>query len=489
MKSIFSRVIISTLVILMIGIGILTLGLNFMYKNYIVDRHKADLIHLAEVMAYRINYRTTEYLETNSLREEMINLETYADLKVWIMINNTHVLTSDLNIDGDLVLEELKENEINEILNTQTPIFRESNFKIYDENEYYTLIYPIQIDESHSIILFLNKSLPNINEKVSEVNSFSFFSIAIVFLYSAITLYFSTKKMTDEIGILNTGVRAMAKGNFDTKLNLEREDEIGELSRNLTYMAKSLNELEQTRRKFVSNVSHDLRSPMTSISGYVNGILDGTIPEDRWSHYLEIVSDESNRMIKLINEVLDLSKIQDKNYTIRESKVDINALILSVIDSFERRLHEKNINVDLDFSKECFVLCDEMLIIRVVNNLVDNAVKFVDNNGVISVKTEIKNDKLIVGIKNTGGYIEPEKIKTIWGRFTKLDDSRSAEKSSSGLGLSIVKEIIKAHNEKIDVYSDKEDGTIFLFSLRAIIKKENKKPADMLDRLKNKTLN
>lgn len=464
MKSLFSRAILSALVILMLGISVLTVSLNFVYRTYIIDRHEAELIHLAETLSSRI-YSSADVLDVNHLREEMVNLEIYAGLKVWVMISPTKIFTSDLTLDQNLIFNELEENEINKILDTQEPIFRESKFKIYEEDQYYTLIYPIKINETQSIILFLNKSIPNINETISVVNKITFLSTVIGFIYSAIIIYFSTKRLVDEIDILNKGVKSMAKGNFDTKLKLDRDDEIGELSRNLTHMAKSLSEIEQSRRKFVSNVSHDLRSPMTSISGYVNGILDGTIPQERWFHYLNIVSDESKRMINLINEVLDLSKIQNEGYQLNKTKVDINSLILGVIDSFEQRLHEKNINVELDFTKNCNAVCDEMLIVRLVNNLVDNAIKFVDENGVISVKTEIKGEKIIVGVKNTGSFIPPDKIKTIWERFTKLDDSRGAEKKSSGLGLSIVKEIIHVHGEKIDVYSDKEKGTVFLFSL------------------------
>lgn len=466
MKSLFSRAIMSAILVLLIGIGILTIGLNFMYKTFMVDRYKEELLNLADKMSERV-IRNNEGvgIDTRALRTEMVNLERYAEVKVLVMINKSHILTTDIDLNSDLALGDLTAAEIEGILETKVPLFRESKFKIYDEDEYYSLIYPIQLTDNLKVTLFLNKSLPNINHTVAEINQFSLLTIFVVFIYAAFILYISTKKLTDEIQLLNKGVKAMAKGDFETKLDLDRDDEIGELSRNLRYMGNSLNEIELSRRKFVSNVSHDLRSPMTSISGYINGILDGTIPEDRWMHYLGIVSDESNRMIKLINDLLDLSKIQNEGYQLSKRETDLNSLILSVMDSFERRLHEKNVNVELDFMKNGCAVCDEMLIFRVINNLVDNAVKFVNEGGTIGVKTEQKRDKIIVGVKNTGSYIEEEKLKSIWERFTKLDDSRGAEKSSSGLGLSIVREIINSHGEKIDVYSKEDSGTGFVFSL------------------------
>lgn len=217
----------------------------------------------------------------------------------------------------------------------------------------------------------------------------------------------------------------------------------------------------------MSNVSHDLRSPMTSISAYINGILDGTIPEDRWTHYLGVVSDETKRMIKLINNVLDLSRIQSGKYELKIEKVDLNSIILSMVDSYEQKIHDKNIRIDLNFVEGYNVFCDEILISRVVSNLIDNAIKFSAYGSKITIQTNFKKPKINFSITNSGSYIEPDKLKFIWGRFNKLDDSRNLDKNSSGIGLAIVKEIMASHDEPIYVYSDENEGTCFKFSLQA----------------------
>lgn len=464
MKSIFAKALFNAILVLLFGIGLITMGLNIMYKNYMVERNMHELRRLAEVMSMRMEEDIDRKdLKIETLVDEISNVETYGDIKVWLMLNEEHMLSSDKSVE---ILEYLNEAEVEEILSAEEPIFREARFKLREsDDEYYTLIYPFHLSYYGRIAIVLNKSLPNIYKDIAEINSFSVITISLVFFYAAFIIYFFTKHLTEEIRTLNSGVKALAKGDFNVKLRLDRKDEIGELSQNLVDMARAIEEIETTRRKFVSNVSHDLRSPMTSISGYVNGMLDGTIPQDKWLHYLSIVSDESRRMIGLINEILDLAKFQNASYEVTKMEVDLSQLILGILDSFERRLNEKNINVEINFMERCLVYCDEFLIIRVISNLIDNAIKFVDEGGNLRVETRPNHGKIIVAINNSGPVIPQDKLKTVWERFTKLDDSRGNEKSSSGLGLAIVKEILSTHGEKIDVYSDEKTGTTFVFSL------------------------
>jgi signal transduction histidine kinase len=231
-------------------------------------------------------------------------------------------------------------------------------------------------------------------------------------------------------------------------------------------MAVNLQELESTKERFISNLSHDLRSPLTSITGYTRGLIDGTIPEENQEKYLKIVLEESTRLTKLTNDLLDLSKMQSGNISVNKTDFDINQMIIHELDKFEQRIEEKDIQISLKLMEERVLAHgDYEGIRRVVYNLMDNAVKFVDKAGIIEIKTENKEDKILVGIKNSGAYIPKEKLNTIWQRFSKMDDSRGIEKKSNGLGLSIIKEIIKAHDEKIDVYSSEEFGVVFIFSI------------------------
>ncbi len=466
MKSLYTKIILGSMVILIAGAILLNTGLSYLYKSYIIDKNYEEMLELAESFVDNISDSFEgDVVNESEIVKEMKSLEQYGNITTWFLINKDTILTTDIRGKGDLILNEIRNNEINEVIDTKKPIFREANYNFAKDAKQYTLIFPIKYLKDYDIVLLLNKSLPNINKATAEGTRYSFLAIFSVFIYAYIMIIVSTGRLTNEIQILNTGVKEIAKGNYDAKLKVERNDEIGELSRNLTQMATALKEVESTRRKFISNISHDLRSPMTSIKGYVNGIIDGTIPADKRLIYLSRVSDEADRMTKLINDILDLSKVQNAKISVNKEEIDINALIIGILDSFEGRINDKNVNVEINFCESYKVICDESLMFRVVNNLIDNAIKFVDEKGTIEINTEKRDKKLIVGIRNTGTHIEKDLQKNIWQRFYKIDDSRGIEKTSSGLGLSIVKEIIDLHGEKIDVYSSEEEGTLFVFTV------------------------
>ncbi len=468
MKSLFSKVFLSSLSILVIGVSMITFGLTLMYKNYIAEDNRNELTRIAQIMSENIESEDVDISKNSDyFHSQLDKIEKYADIKVWLLFDECNIIGSEEDLDCNKILESFEKNQIKINLGSDSSSFLKTKLDVYNGDEYYTLIYPVQSRNGKRIILFLNKSIPDIDKKNGELTKFSFLTIIIIAIYASVIISIFNKKIVDEIARLNRAVNDMAKGDLNVDLDLNRKDEFGELSRNLKDMGESLDQIEQSRRKFVSNVSHDLRSPMTSISAYINGILDGTIPEDKWLHYLDKVSGESKRMIKLINNILDLSRIQSGKYELKIEKVDINGLILSLVDSYEQRINNKNLEVELDFMEGYNVFCDEVLITRVLANLIDNAIKFSPLGARIIIKTELKKPKTVVSVISRGTYIEPDKIKFVWGRFNKLDDSRNLDKNSSGIGLAIVKEIISSHDEKIELCSDKITGTCFKFSLTA----------------------
>jgi signal transduction histidine kinase len=224
---------------------------------------------------------------------------------------------------------------------------------------------------------------------------------------------------------------------------------------------------------FISSLSHDLRTPLTTIKGYTQGMLDGTIEADKQERYLKIVLNESDRLIKMINDLLDLSKMESGALVLNKTDFDINEMILNVLDNFEQKIIGKRVKLTIDLSKDKVLAHgDYTSIHRVIYNLLDNATKFVEEEGAISIRTELRADKLYVGISNSGRVLSQKELELIWDRFTKLDKSRGLEKKSSGLGLSIVKEIIKAHHEKIDVFSNEDIGVAFIFTVSTQIFKK-----------------
>jgi signal transduction histidine kinase len=231
-------------------------------------------------------------------------------------------------------------------------------------------------------------------------------------------------------------------------------------------MAIKLNSADENKTKFISNITHDLRSPLTNIIGYSSGIIDGTIPDDSHEKYMNVILDESIRLKNLVNDILDLSKFESGNISLNKTDFNLNQMILSTVENYENRINNKYIKIDFNFSDENRdIYADKEYFNRVLDNLISNAVKFTEEHGHISISTILENEKYNVIINNSYLKIKKNDLINIFDRFVKLDDSRGKNKISSGLGLAIVKEILKAHGEKIYVMSDENDGITFKFTI------------------------
>lgn len=282
-------------------------------------------------------------------------------------------------------------------------------------------------------------------------------SLTILLVFHQI-VYIPLKKITE-------AANQYAAGNLTYKTTIHTQDEMGYLADTLNYMSDELDKMEEYQRTFIANISHDFRSPLTSIKGYLEAILDGTIPPEMYEKYLTRVISETERLNKLTQGLLTLNSLDSKGYLSR-TNFDINRVIKDTAASFEGTCDAKNIVLDLTFSENStMVHADFGKIQQVLYNLIDNAIKFSHQDSVIYIQTSIKYEKVFVSVKDTGIGIPKGSIKKIWERFYKTDQSRGKDKRGTGLGLSIVKEIIQNHGETIDVISTEGVGTEFIFSL------------------------
>jgi signal transduction histidine kinase len=257
-----------------------------------------------------------------------------------------------------------------------------------------------------------------------------------------------------------------ARGDFTPRIEVNSNDEIGYLAASLNYMAAELDSLEEDQRKFISNVSHDFRSPLTSIKGYVEAILDGTIPYEMQDKYLNIILNETGRLTKLTSSLLELNNYDSRHSIMEIAPFDLNAIIKNTAASFEGTCSAKHLTIELILTDtQMVVQANEGKIQQVLYNLLDNAIKFSPEDSVITIETTQRSDKVFVSVKDRGIGISRDNINKIWERFYKIDSSRGKDKKGTGLGLSIVKEIILAHNENINVISTEGVGTEFIFTL------------------------
>ena len=282
-----------------------------------------------------------------------------------------------------------------------------------------------------------------------------------------LALYLVSKRITNPLAKMSAAARAFAEGDFSVRVPITGYDEVSDFARVFNEMAESLENTDKTRNDFVANVSHDLRSPMTSINGFIDGMLSGVIPPEQHAHYLRVVLNETKRLSRLVTTLLDISRIQAGERKFKMMNFDICEMTRQILFSFENRIEEKNLNVEFDMNAEhLFVLADMDAIYQVLYNLCDNAVKFSKENGTLRLSVKEKNGKVTVSVYNEGQGISEEDLKFVFDRFYKADKSRGIDKSGTGLGLYISKKIIEAHKETIYAESEYQKSCTFSFTLQ-----------------------
>lgn len=283
-------------------------------------------------------------------------------------------------------------------------------------------------------------------------------SFCIVWLYS----YSLVRPLRD----MASAARSFGDGNFSRRVPVTGNDEIGQLAIAFNNMASSLSTSENVRRNFIANVSHELKTPMTTIAGFIDGILDGTIPPEKQRHYLQIVSDEVKRLSRLVRTMLDLSRIDSGELHLRPARFDITETIFSALLSFEKPIEEKHLEIrGLEDAESLFVDGDPDMIHQVMYNLIENAVKFTNEGGYIQIGVTDREDRTFVRVRNSGPGIPADEVSLIFDRFYKTDKSRSKDKTGMGLGLYIVRTIIRLHGGEITASSVENEYCQFEFWL------------------------
>ena len=324
--------------------------------------------------------------------------------------------------------------------------------------------YPLKSGNHIVGAVLVGSSMAELEATINEMYMLTLLSIGLSALVAGVLIYISSKSISRPLRQMNDAARVISGGDFEKRIVVNSRDEVGQLAESFNHMAEGLQEQERIRRAFIANLSHDIRSPLTSMRGFLQAIDDGTVEPDKLHYYIGIVMDESDRLIKLANNILDVGLLQETSLV--ATSFDINDLIRKTVLTFESEATTKNLNLHCLFANEKdIVKADYDKIQRVVYNLVDNAVKFAPESTEIIVETGYKEDSLYVSVKDSGPGIPPDEQNKIFERFFKGDPSRNENKRGSGLGLSIVKEFVHAHDGQITVESNPGDGCLFTFSI------------------------
>lgn len=327
--------------------------------------------------------------------------------------------------------------------------------------------YPGSNDPVNKGTITLSIPVPEITKTRSNIISYFIVATLISVILELIALIIITKEITEPIRELENMTKQMSAGNFKVKIQSRSNDEIGKLVNSYNAMAEALNSLDMMRNDFIASISHELRTPMTSIGGFIDGILDGVIPAEKQEHYLQIVREEITRMNVLVNDLLNMARLQSGKVELDKMPCNLDDLLHNTALKLQPIIKQKEIEVKFDLkAKNCDVLIDKPSIERIVINLIQNAIKFTNSGGTITLHSEPEGkEKVRIIVEDTGSGIKKDEIPFIFEKFYKVDKSRGLDKKGTGLGLSIVKSILSAHGQEIHVESTVGKGSRFIFTL------------------------
>lgn len=470
MKTSFSRSFSTTATILLLALIILGTSFQLQVKKYLTDATIDGLQQDANVIAnLAASYSVDGSL---SSREFLLNLDVISqvsDADAVICDSNGYVILcsharSGCNHEG----MQLNQDYLHKVIENGGDIATGVIKGLYTDSRYVVSV-PIYNNTDNTGIVIVSTSTSVTTQTLNKISNIFLTAAVFVVLVSVLAVTAFARRETKPLKDMAKAATDFGHGNLEARVKVEDDysEEMEELALAFNNMASSLQKSEYQRQEFVANVSHELKTPMTTISGYIDGILDGTIPEQRREYYLQIVSDETKRLSRLVRSMLDISQLQKEEGIPEEKKMhfDLEECAGQVLITFEKKINDKHLNVDVDMPEHpVYTMANRDYITQVIYNLIDNAVKFCPEGGNLGLRIREGGSKAYVSISNDGDTIPPEELPLVFDRFHKLDKSRSQNRDGWGLGLYIVKTIVCSHGENISV-SSKDGKTEFTFTM------------------------
>lgn len=402
-------------------------------------------------------------LQESDTQMILSGIETQLDAAVWFVSRDGNMIASAHSSEYPSAPDTIKDFDPAESGSDRS---QTGDYHGYFDNDVITVTVPVTYGYFPKGYLMIHQYTTVVDTMTDILMRGVYITLIVIFLLSFIILLAFHFLVYRPLHKITEAATQYASGNLEYEIPVTTEDEMGYLSASLNYMSSQLRDMEDYQKKFVANVSHDFRSPLTSIRGYVEAMADGTIPPELHEKYLNIILFETERLTDLTTDLLTLNEFDTKELLLNKTSFDIQEMIKHTAQSFEGVCTQKHISIKLFLlSEQIDVMADRRKIQQVLYNLLDNAIKFSENDSSITVEVTTKNDKVFVSVKDHGIGISRKEINKIWERFYKSDLSRGKDKKGTGLGLSIVKEIIQAHDEHINVISTEGVGTEFIFSL------------------------
>jgi len=474
-KSIYFRIFIATALIVLISFSVLAgLSTAFSYRRTLADKKAMMTSTLQE---------TARYIKTQYLHHA-VNLDDF-DLNMWLTMTSGITGFDMLVTNTSGVVQSCSDKTLINY-GKIVPALMLSSITVEDSTVELSTLGEIYPERRHVIgmpltvngvgeprifgYLFVTSDVSVFMQEWADFYSVFILLTIIVMIFTILISFIATKKQAEPLHEMASAARRFARGEFGVRVNdTGRQDEIGQLTEAFNTMADSLESSEQRRRDFITNLSHELKTPMTVITGYTEGLLDGTIPREDEEKYLGVIFSETRRLSRLVRSMMEISTLQSTELqTDLDNSFDVSEIVRLALLSLDSKIEEKHLNIETELPDERIMTRGEAdSITQVIFNLIDNAIKFSRTGSVIELELWRQDDKVYVSVTNRGETIPPDDIPQIFERFHKADKSRSADRDSVGLGLYIVKMILDNHNEDIFVTSS-HGITKFIFSLTAV---------------------
>ncbi|MBQ6848743.1 MAG: HAMP domain-containing histidine kinase [Clostridia bacterium] len=476
-KSVYSKYLSIISLVVLVGFLAMTLMQTILTANALAEEKKVLLTENAQSIARHTALSAIVTQMRDNVVVYQLDEERLTPLLMMVSeaIDATVVVA---NAEGRILLTAGPESENLRIGSTAltkvVPRVGESFYDVgtlgglYDQRQY-TAAVPVMVKERVVLgYVFASAPADAFAQTIQSNLRIYLMSVLVSLLFCMAFVWLMTDRFVRPLRQMAAATRRFAQGDFSARVKVRGKDEVAELGHALNGMAVSLSSVETMRRSFVANVSHELKTPMTTIAGFLDGMLDGTIPPQRQQHYMRIVSDEVKRLSRLVRSMLDLSRIDSSELKLERVPMDLTELVCSVLVASEQRITQKNLQITgIESCDKVEVRGDYDLMNQVLYNLLDNAIKFTDEGGCIDIRLQRSDDRAYVTVRNTGAGIPSVEMPRIFERFYKSDRSRGLDKNGVGLGLYIVHTVIRLHGGEITVRSVEGEFTEFTFWIPA----------------------
>ncbi len=466
-KSIFAKLLITYLAIIISVIAVLSLFITMIYNWYIFDQKQKGLEKTGFYVNEQVNKLGKKEISQAEFNNSLDAMGYISDAKIYVIKIDQESLANPKSLQlGKDLNESYLISDLRKILNGEN-VFRKKQYS--QEFDTYVVFSGIPWKTNSGIAgaILLFSPISQIYGNLTKLNFVIWLTALVFILLSAVVTYINSLRISKPIKEMELAADKLASGENSEDLVVQSRDEIGKLAQSFNYMKQQLANTEKMRREFIANVSHDMRTPLTSINGFVSGILDGIVKPEDYTKYLNLIKDETLRLTRLTNEILQLAKIQSGSLKLCQENLKVADVLDSVLSSTKALIEGKSINVSVECASTITVYADSDKLKQVLINIVDNAVKYSGHGGAIFIKVSTKPAKTEFRIKDTGIGISAAELPLIFEKFYRVDKSRQSATGGTGLGLNIAKSLIELHGGKIWAESELGAGTEVVFELPA----------------------